>query len=94
MERVEVGRNLDSRHGVGNVGLDRGRVDVVVDHKATRMQTDNRLECKPTTAMAMANAKQQSHTVFGVAVECGLAITIGHGLVASARDKTMSDPNI
>ena len=32
-------------------------------------------ERKPRTVMAMATAKQQSHTVLGVAVECGPAIT-------------------
>ena len=34
------------------------------------------LECKPTTAMAMAIVKQQSHTVLGVVVECRPVITI------------------
>ena len=48
MERAEgwhgggIGNVVDSRHGVGNAGLDRGRVDVVVEDRATRIQTGNR----------------------------------------------------
>ena len=45
------------------------------------------LECKPTTEMAMAIAKQQFHTVFGVAVECRAAITMTKWAMAFRRQQ-------
>ena len=79
----KVGYYLDSWNGVG-IGLDIGRVDVFVDDRATRMQTDNR------------NGHNNRETTIAHSVRCCSGTRtdnhkMGHGLVASARDKTMPD---
>ena len=45
---------------------------VLIENVLMLLMMIEQLECKPTTAIA----KQQSHTVLGVAVERGPAITI------------------
>ena len=78
---IERGKGCD----VGN-GLDRERVEVVVNDRATRTQTDN---CKDHD-----NAK--TTVTHSIGSSSGMRtdnynLKMGHGLGASARDKTMSD---
>ena len=63
----------DEGRGVGN-GLDRGLVlaMVLIENVLILLLMIEQLECKP----AISIAKQQSHTVLGVAMERRPAITI------------------
>ena len=87
MQRGEgrgVDNGLDRRHGVGN-GLDRDRVDVVVDDRATRMQSNNRngygyCETSITHSIGCCSETQTGNHNH----------KMGHGLGASARDRAMA----
>ena len=48
---------------------------VLIEDVLALLTMIEQLECKPPTTKAMEIAKQQSHTVLGVAVECGPTIT-------------------
>ena len=83
--RHGVGNDLNSGHGV-DIGLDRGRDDVVDDDRATRMQTVNH------------NGHGIRETIITHSIGCcsgtrtgNINHKMGHGLRASARDKTMLD---
>ena len=86
MERAEGGYDIgngngvDSWRGVGN-GLDREHVDIVVDDRATRMQTDN------------FNDHVNHETTITRSIGCYSGTRtgnhnhkMGHGLGVSARD--------
>ena len=89
MERAEewhgVGYCVDSRRGVGN-GLGRERVDVVVDDRTNRMQTDNRNDHDNRETTIMHSIGCCSGTRTG-----NHNHQMGHDLGASARNKTMPD---
>ena len=56
---------------------------VLIENMLKLLLMTEQLECKPTTTMAMAIAKQQSHTVLvGVAVEHEPAITMPRWVMA------------
>ena len=81
MQMMERGEG----HGVGN-DLDRGHVDIVDDDRATRIQTDNH------------NGHGNRETTITHSIGCCSGMQtgnhnrkIGHGLGASAMDKTMLD---
>ena len=71
-----------SRDGVGNAGLDRGRVDAVVDDRATRMQTENHND----------HGNRETTITHSIGGSCNGTQTgnpnhkMGHGLGVSARD--------
>ena len=60
---------------------------VLIEDVLMLLMMIEQLECKPTTTMAMAIARQQSHTVLGVAVERRPAITITKWAMALGRQQ-------
>ena len=60
---------------------------VLIEDVLTLLMMTEQLEYKPTTTKAMAIAKQQSHTVLGVAVECGPTITFRTWAMALGRQQ-------
>ena len=77
------GSRTGNQHGVAN-GLDRGCVDIVVDDRATRMQTDNHND----------HGNRKTAIIHSIGSRSGTRTSnhnhkMGHGLGTSARDKTM-----
>ena len=58
--------------GQVRVGKDVVLTMVLIENVLALLLMIEQLDRKPTIVLAMATAKQQSNTVLGVAVECGL----------------------